>query len=157
VGAGGDGEAPEEEGPDDEEEEDDEQGNGPGGGVLAGPEVFPVAAVGRGEEVVLDDDGDEEPLDGRDGLLVLVRKGGRGEGRGGAGRAYQDDFSADDGAVEGGDAAGGLAVVVWETEEEHEPDGPEEDGKGSCDAGQCRAVRYQGRRLDVIEIQLVEA
>jgi hypothetical protein len=46
--------------------------------VLAGPEVFPVAAVGRGEEVVLDDDGDEEPLDGGEGLLALVRMGGEG-------------------------------------------------------------------------------
>lgn len=64
MAAGQDGEAPEEEGPHDDEEEDDEQGDGPGGGVLAGPEVFPVAAVGRGEEVVLDDDGNEEPLDG---------------------------------------------------------------------------------------------
>jgi len=66
-----------------------------------------------------------------------------GRGRGcGVVRAYQDDFSADDGAVEGGDAAGGLAVVVWKAEEEHEPDGPEEDGKGGCDTRQCRAVRY---------------
>lgn len=146
MGAGGDGEAPEEEGPDDDEEEDDEEGDGPDGGVLAGPEVFPVAAVGRGEEVVLDDDGDEEPLErGR----VCQLWCGRGEvGRG----AYQDDFSADDGAVEGWDAAGGLAVVVWKAEEEHETDGPEEEGNGGGDTGQCRAVRYQGRRLYFIEI-----
>lgn len=45
--------------------------------MLAGPEVFPVAAVGRGEEVVLDDDGDEEPLDG-ERVVSFSGKGGKG-------------------------------------------------------------------------------
>ena len=30
--------------------------------MLGRPEIFPVAAVGGGEEEVLDEDGDEEPL-----------------------------------------------------------------------------------------------
>lgn len=55
-------EAIEKEGPDNDEEENDEEGDGPGWGVFGGPEVSPVAAVRGGEEVVLDDDGDEEPL-----------------------------------------------------------------------------------------------
>lgn len=38
-------EGPEEERPDDDEEEDYEENDGVGGGVRAGPEVGPVAAV----------------------------------------------------------------------------------------------------------------
>ena len=45
----------EEPGPDDDEEEDDEQEHDPAGEVLRLPEVAPVAAVGRGEEEVLDE------------------------------------------------------------------------------------------------------
>ena len=56
------GEDVEEGGPDDDEEEEDEEADGPGGDVLGGPEVEPVAAVGRREPVVLDHDHDEEPL-----------------------------------------------------------------------------------------------
>ena len=59
---GKDGEDVEESSPDDDEEEDDEDGDGPGGDVLGGPEVEPVAAVRGGEPVVLDDYHDEEPL-----------------------------------------------------------------------------------------------
>ena len=59
---GEEGEDVEETRPDDDEEEDDEDGDGPGGYVLRGPEVEPVAAVWGREPVVLDDDHDEEPL-----------------------------------------------------------------------------------------------
>ena len=62
VGGGEEGEDVEEGGPDDDEEEDDEEADGPGGDVLRGPEVEPVAAVGGREPVILDDDHDEEPL-----------------------------------------------------------------------------------------------
>ena len=62
VGGGEEGEDVEEGGPDDDEEEDDEETDGPGGDVLRGPEVEPVAAVGGREPVILDDDHDEEPL-----------------------------------------------------------------------------------------------
>ena len=62
VGGGEDGEDVEEGGPDDDEEEDDEEADGPGGDVLGGPEVEPVAAVGCREPVVLNHDHDEEPL-----------------------------------------------------------------------------------------------
>ena len=71
--AGGDGEAPQREGPDADEEGRDEERDRPRGRVFARPKVFPVAAVRRGEEIVLDEDGDEEP---------------------------DDDFAADGGAVE---------------------------------------------------------
>ena len=46
VGGGEEGEDVEEGCPDDNEEEDDEEADGPGGDVLRGPEVEPVAAVG---------------------------------------------------------------------------------------------------------------
>lgn len=72
------------------------------------PEVTPIAAVGRAEPVVLDEDGDEEP---------------------------EDDFAAGNGGVEGRDGAGGLAVVGGEPEKEDEADGPEEDGEGDGDGG----------------------
>ena len=49
-------------GPDDDEEEDYQDGNGPGGDMLGGPEVEPIAAVGCREPVVLDYDHNEEPL-----------------------------------------------------------------------------------------------
>lgn len=62
VGGGEEGEDVEEGGPDDDEEEDDEEADGPGGDVLGGPEVEPVAAVGCREPVILNDDHDEEPL-----------------------------------------------------------------------------------------------
>lgn len=115
VAAGGDGEAPEREGPDADEEGGDEQRDGPCGRVLAGPEVFPVAAVGGREEEVLDEDGDEEP---------------------------EDYFAPDDGTVEGGDAAGGLSVVFRESEEEEDADGPHEEGDGDGDACEGGAVGY---------------
>ena len=61
--AGGEGgEDVEEGGPDADEEDGDEDGDLPGGDVLAGPEVEPVAAVGGAEPVVLDYHYDEEPL-----------------------------------------------------------------------------------------------
>ena len=78
VAFGEGGEGPEEGGPEADEEGEDEEGDGPGGGVLRGPEVFPVAAVGGGEEEVLDEDGDEEPLFMGAGLVWLVLE--RGEG-----------------------------------------------------------------------------
>lgn len=61
--AGGEGgEDVEKGGPDADEEDGDEDGDLPGGDVLAGPEVEPVATVGGGEPVVLDYYDDEEPL-----------------------------------------------------------------------------------------------
>ena len=56
---------------------------------------------------VLDEDGDEEP---------------------------EDDFAAHYGAVEGGDLAGILAVVVWEAEEEDKADSPEYESDWNGDA-----------------------
>jgi len=85
------GEDPEEGCPEEYKEGDDKQPDRPCRGVLRGEEVPPVAAVGRGKEVILDEDGDEEP---------------------------EDDFAACHGGVEGGDLAGGLAVVVREAEVE---------------------------------------
>ena len=105
---GEDAEEPEEGGPDEDEEEDDEADDLPGFGVVRTPEVAPVAAVGRAEPVVLDEDGDEEP---------------------------EDDFAAGDGGVKGGDGAGGLAVVGGEAEEKDEADSPEKDGDGDGDGG----------------------
>ena len=55
------GEEEEEAGPDEAEEGDDEEDDLVGFGVVGGPEVAPVAAVGGAEEIVLDEDGDEEP------------------------------------------------------------------------------------------------
>ena len=57
--------------------------------MFTGEEIKPHAAVGRAEEVVLNYHCDEKP---------------------------EDDAAADYTAVEGGDAAGGLAVVVWKAE-----------------------------------------
>lgn len=81
VGGGEEGEDVEEGGPDDDEEEDDEDGDGPGGDVLRGPEVQPVAAVGGGEPVVLDYDYDEEPLGVFVSGVFMWEKGRRGGGR----------------------------------------------------------------------------
>ena len=61
--AGGEGgEDVEEGGPDADEEDGDEDGDLPGGYVLAGPKVKPVAAVGGAEPVILDYYYDEKPL-----------------------------------------------------------------------------------------------
>ena len=62
MGGGEGGKEPEKAGPDTDEEDEDKESDGPGGGVLRGPEVFPIAAIRGGEKVILDDDGDEEPL-----------------------------------------------------------------------------------------------
>lgn len=91
------GEAIEESGPDADEEGEDEEPDHPWVCVLGGEEVAPVASVRRGEEIVLDDDGDEEP---------------------------DYDLSAGQRIVEGGDTAGGLAVVGWEAEVEDDSYGP---------------------------------
>lgn len=53
----------EEEEPDYYEEEEDEEGDCVDRGVFGVPEVGPVSAVGRGEEVILQDYGYEEPGD----------------------------------------------------------------------------------------------
>ncbi len=45
----------------------------------------------------------------------------------------EDDFTAEEGSVEGGDGARGLAVVFGEAEEEDGADGPEEEGDGRTD------------------------
>ncbi|KAL8668000.1 MAG: hypothetical protein Q9168_007128, partial [Polycauliona sp. 1 TL-2023] len=63
------GEEEEDEGPDEDEEGEDEEDDGVGWGMLGGPEVLPVAAEGGGEEIVLEEDGYEEPLVV---LMVLV-------------------------------------------------------------------------------------
>lgn len=77
VGFGEEGEDVEEGGPDDDEEEDHEDGDGPGGDVLGGPEVEPVATVGRRHPVILDYDHDEEPLGNcQRGLFFWKRRGG---------------------------------------------------------------------------------
>ena len=77
--------------PDEDEEDDDDDPDGPDGCVGGREEVPPVAAVGRREPVVLQDDHDEEP---------------------------EDDFAMEERAVEGGHLTGLLAVVGWETKEE---------------------------------------
>ncbi len=59
---GKDAEDPEEAGPYENEEDNDEEQDLPCFGVRAGPQVLPVAAVGGGEPVVLNDDDDKEPL-----------------------------------------------------------------------------------------------
>lgn len=73
---GEDGEDPKKQRPDDHEEEYDEQYDGPCRRVLAGPEVPPVATEGCGEEVILEDDGDEEPL-----VMVEISTRGTSPGR----------------------------------------------------------------------------
>lgn len=100
------GEDVEQGGPDADEEDEHEEDDAPCGHVLRGPEVEPVAAVGRAEPVVLDDDHDEEP---------------------------EDDLASEEGGVEGGDVAGGLAVVFRQADEEGGADGPHEDGDGDAD------------------------
>ena len=130
MATGRDREAPEREGPDEDEEEEDEQRDGVRRRVLRGPEVPPVAAVGRGEEEVLDQDGDEEP-------------------------GYY--LAAQEGAVEGGDAAGGLAVVVWQAEEEDDADSPHEQRDGHRDSCQGRPVGYERGSLYAGQGQCVEA
>lgn len=62
MGGGEVGEEVEDGGPDGNKEEDDKKGDAPGGDMLRGPEVQPVATVGGGEKVILDNDNDEEPL-----------------------------------------------------------------------------------------------
>jgi hypothetical protein len=59
--------------------------------VLGGEEIAPISSIRGGEEVILDYNSDEEP---------------------------ENDFAASEGAVEGRDAAGGLAVVGWEAKVE---------------------------------------
>ncbi|KAL8910882.1 MAG: hypothetical protein Q9172_007772, partial [Xanthocarpia lactea] len=58
------GEGEEDEGPDEEEEGEEQENDGGGGGVVGGPKVLPVAGVGSGEEVILEDCCYEEPLFG---------------------------------------------------------------------------------------------
>lgn len=91
MAAGSDREAPESQGPDTDEERDHENCNGPRRSVLTRPQVCPIPAVGSGEEEVLNENRDEKP---------------------------ENHFAADGGAVEGRDAARGLAVVVRQAEEE---------------------------------------
>ena len=105
---GQDAEEEEEGGPDEAEEEDDEEDDLPCRGVGGGPQVAPVAAIGRGEEVVLDEHRDEKP---------------------------RDDFAPEQAGVERRDLAGSLAVIVRQTEEDEGADDPEEDGNGDRDGG----------------------
>ena len=105
---GEDAKNPEERGPDEDEKEDDEADDLPCFGVVRAPEVAPVATVRRAQPVVLDEDRHEKP---------------------------KDDFPAGDGAVEGWDGTGSLAVVGGEAGEENETNGPEHDGDGDGDGG----------------------
>ena len=130
MGAGGDGEAPESEGPDADEEGEDKEGDGPCGRVLARPEVFPIASVRGAQEVILDENGNEEP---------------------------DDDFAAEGGGVEGRDAAGRLAVVVGQAEEEEEADGPQAECDGHGDASESRPVRDEIGGLYAVEGKLIKA
>ena len=75
VVGGQDGEEVEYAGPDADEEDDDEDDDLPYSGVLAGPEVEPIAAIGGAEPVVLDDDDDEEPLSSRISSCIPGRRG----------------------------------------------------------------------------------
>ena len=100
------GEGSEEEGPNADEEGEDEARDHPCWRVLGAPEVCPIAPVGRGEEVVLQYHRDEEP----DYYLAACER-----------------------AVEGGDLAGVLAVVVWEAEVEDCAYGEHYQGDGSRD------------------------
>ncbi|KUI53016.1 hypothetical protein VP1G_10559 [Cytospora mali] len=98
-------EAVQHDGPEHDEEAQGEQEHAPAWDVLRAEEERPVAAVGCGQPVVLDDDGDEEP---------------------------GDQLSVEQGDVETGDGLGRLAVVGGETEEEDEADGPEHYGDGDA-------------------------
>jgi hypothetical protein len=115
---GVDAEGVEGEGPDEDEEEEEQEDDGPGGGVLRGPEEPPVAVVGCGEEEVLKDYHYEEPLRGNE-LVGWIVEWGRSEGM-----TYHNDFTAEEGVVEGWDVARGFAVVVWKAEVENNADGP---------------------------------
>ena len=53
----------EDDSPQSNEEPEYEQGDTPVWRVLRTPQVFPVAAIGSGQEVILQDDSDEEPGD----------------------------------------------------------------------------------------------
>ena len=48
-------------GPNDNEEEQDQKSHGPVRSILRTPKIRPIASIGRGEEVVLQDNQDEEP------------------------------------------------------------------------------------------------
>lgn len=63
----------------------------------------------------------------------------------------EDDFAAHYGAVEGGDLAGFLAIVVWEAEEEDQTYGPEDESDGEGDAGQCGAIGDEVRSDNAVE------
>ena len=63
MGLGERAEEPECERPDTDEEDNDKDKDGPSGCMLARPKVLPVTADGGREEEILEDDGDEEPLE----------------------------------------------------------------------------------------------
>lgn len=75
--------------------------------MLGAPKISPVASVGRGKPVVLDNDRHEEP---------------------------EDDFALKEGTVERWDLARHLAVVVGQAEEDDSCHSPEETGNGRGDA-----------------------
>lgn len=85
--------------------------------MLGRPKIGPISAIGRGEEEILEADGDEEP---------------------------EDDLAAHGRAVEGWDCAGGLAIVVREAKVESHADGDEEHGDRGGDCGEARAIGYHG-------------
>lgn len=93
---GEDCEEPENKGPYNDKEKENQEDNGPGGRVLAGPEVLPVATEGGREEVILEDHGDEEPL----AEVILVSNVGDRVPSGDGARTNHDDFSTIDGSVE---------------------------------------------------------
>lgn len=85
----------------------------PRGRVIRREEVPPIAPIRRREEEVLDEDRDEEP---------------------------DHDAALDDGAVEGRDLTGCLAVVVWQAEVDGYTDEPEDEGDQGGDGGEARVV-----------------
>ena len=110
---GEDAEDPEEDGPDADEEEHAQQHDLPRLRVVRRPEVGPVAAVGGRQEIVLDDDGHKKP---------------------------QDDLAPEQAGIKTRHGAGGLAVVVWQTEEHDGAGGPHQHGDGDRDVRDGDAV-----------------
>ena len=63
----------------------------------------------------------------------------------------EDDFAAHDGAVEGGDLARSLAIVIREAEEEDKTYSPKNESDGEGDASQSGAVGDEVGSNDTIK------
>lgn len=107
------GETVEHGGPDAYKKDDHEEPDHPWLRVLRGEEEPPISSVWRGEEIVLDDDGDEEP---------------------------NYNLSACKRAVEGRDSAGCLAVIGWEAEVKYYSYSPQEEREGDGNGSESGAV-----------------